>query len=877
MRRPLCSAARLISIALAVSSVPAASFANGPLAVCEAGRPYLWPNGGLNIPYNPDQGRLGPLSNAQAVSLVASAFGQWDAVPTASTSYTNAGPLPVDVDSANFVPYFSPAAPDGLSAIVFDDTGEIFLQLFGPGSGILGIAGPEWVDPDTCTIIEGVAFLNGPSFGNAAEALDVLVHEFGHYQNLAHTVVNGQIVLGDHSGPSPFDTFPIPPLGGRIETMYPFYFGTAAGTSSPHKDDVAGLSTLYPVAAFASSTGTIAGQVLAGNGRTRLTGVNVIARNVANPFDDAVSAISSDLAIDFSQGAPLVGAYRLRGLTAGATYAVYVDEILAGSFSTPPLSPLPGDEEFYSAPNETGDRDTDNPAVFTPIPVPAGVVVGGIDIILNAFKPGDLLPLGDDNAVELSLPFRFDVCGRSFDSVWVNSNGSLTFGAPSLDPTESRFEFLDGPARAAGLWRDLNPSAGGTITFAQTDWTFTVSYTGVPEFPAVGSNTFSIKLYRFFDRIDMTYDGVTSVSGIAGVSCGGAGTSRFEQQQDLSVFRRWFVELWSDAAGYELFSAARPFDLAGSTIRYTGTLDYNDRWAGANNSPAAARRVSLPFSSASALAYTEIERPNDMDFFKFRAKAGQILVAEILTGSIDSVLGLFDGAGVPLTINDDGGAGVLSRIGFVAPADGDYIVGVTTFPDLAFAGAGAETGRYVLSLQALTGTVLPIDDDDSAAVDLGFGFPFQGATYNTVFVNGNGNLTFGGGDTDFSESVADLLAGPPRIAALWDDLFAFDGLVVATPEPGALTVHFVSVPEFFSDRANNFSVRMESSGRITVRYAGVLAPDALVGISQGGGAADPGQTNLSRVFGGFPKSGTTYEQFTPLAPFDLPFRRLRFD
>ena len=95
-----------------------------------------------------------------------------------------------------------------------------------------------------------------------------------------------------------------------------------------------------------------------------------------------------------------------------------------------------------------------------------------------------------------------------------------------------------------------------------------------------------------------------------------------------------------------MFSTVRnPFDLANKTIRFTGTINYSDRWAGSNNTPASAKRISLPFNSASVLQFTEIEKVGDVDFFKFRAKAGQILAIETLTGPLDTMIGIFDSAG----------------------------------------------------------------------------------------------------------------------------------------------------------------------------------------------------------------------------------------
>ncbi|MDJ0758411.1 MAG: carboxypeptidase-like regulatory domain-containing protein [Woeseiaceae bacterium] len=888
-----------------------AAMAGGPLANCGDGVPFRWSTESPVI-FNPDQGDLGPLNNIDATQQVDDAFQQWENVGTATISYEPGAPLPVDVDITNFGQYLDNAVPDGLSAIVYDDTGEIFELIYGPGSGILGFAGPEFGITATCTITEGLAFLNGPAFGDAQASFDVMVHEFGHFSNLAHVQVNGNIVNGDNNGPgadvyppaSPADLF----FGDVIETMYPFYFGPTGipgmGTASLEKDDEISLSSLYPSEDFASGSVTIEGSVFLPNGETPLSGVNVIARNVDNPYEDATGILTGALTDETSASfSDVVGRFSITGLTPGATYEVFIDEIGPGGFSTPPVLFSPSPEEFYSGALES---NSDDPLLSESISGNAGDVISNVDIILNQLQPGDPINTGlfGDDGAEIATPFPIYFCGEEYNTVWINGNGNISFGAQNIDFSESDGDHLFGPPRIAGHWRDLSSFFGGIVTFDTDGSTyFEAIWEDVPElgfdflqgFFPIGSNSFSIRISKPSgnsgpkrgNKFEIRRGDISATAGLSGFSCGGTLTSGLEEETDLSRKRG---RIGQDTAVFEQFlgTEGEETDVSGKKNRFRGVGELEDRFEMAyrgeddddddddddngsrtsdNNSVADATRIKAPFANVDRLAKLEA---GDIDFYKFKVKADDIVAIEVVRGPIDSLIGLFDAdTGDLIFADDDGGNGLLSRILLQFNVDLNLAVAVTSFPDFGFTGNGFSTGAYVLSVNTYQGDVLFLGDDDSQVVELPNGFRFQGEKYDSVNLNSNGNLTFLAGDPfGFVESADELVNGPPRIATLWDDLnpagggfFGSSGLYIVDNDKESTTIHGVSIAEFFSSSPNYFSVELEEEGEIELSYGVTARSDALVGISEGGGAADPGETNLSRL-DDEEAGGTIYETFT---------------
>ncbi len=137
------------------------------------------------------------------------------------------------------------------------------------------------------------------------------------------------------------------------------------------------------------------------------------------------------------------------------------------------------------------------------------------------------------------------------------------------------------------------------------------------------------------------------------------------------------------------------------------------------------------------------------------------------------------------------------------------------------------------------GTTLRLSDDSTLSVALPFSFTFRGTAYTRVFVNSDGNLTFGEGDSaSTSRSLGRFLGGPPRIAPLFADLDpSRAGASVTTRTEGdSFRVTWTSVPQFEKTDKNTFQVTLFKNGRIAFAWATgltTLLDEGVVGIAPG--------------------------------------------
>jgi hypothetical protein len=153
---------------------------------------------------------------------------------------------------------------------------------------------------------------------------------------------------------------------------------------------------------------------------------------------------------------------------------------------------------------------------------------GGYDVtrLDPAFRQnvGSRVTLTDDDASRQTLPFGFSFYGQQQSSVFVNSDGNLTFeDADTASSTRGFARLLGGPPRIAPFFADLDPSVAGGVYVASAADAFVVTWCGVRAFESTRSTTVQAVLLPS-GVIEMTFgEQIDLVEGIVAVSPGRTG------------------------------------------------------------------------------------------------------------------------------------------------------------------------------------------------------------------------------------------------------------------------------------------------------------------------------------------------------------------
>jgi hypothetical protein len=274
------------------------------------GQPLVWSQG--IVTYYTDQGDLSPmLPNASANSLVAGAFSQWGAVPTAALAITSGGQLAEDVNGTNVVlnsdgtismpADIRPTATGTPIGIVYDYDGAVTDALLGSGASDTSecasnaaFGGDDNYD-SLATYTHALIVINGQCALQSSQQTDVeyhLVRVIGSVLGMGWSQMNPNVqtrnpppTSDDYAGfPVMHYTDPLNCVPITICYANPYQLAM---------DDAASLSRLYPVTVqnqasfpgkeiFSAVTARIHGAIWftspQGSQSQAMEGVNVVAR-----------------------------------------------------------------------------------------------------------------------------------------------------------------------------------------------------------------------------------------------------------------------------------------------------------------------------------------------------------------------------------------------------------------------------------------------------------------------------------------------------------------------------------------------------------------------------------------------------------------------
>ncbi len=461
----------------------------------------------------------------------------------------------------------------------------------------------------------------------------------------------------------------------------------------------------------------------------------------------------------------------------------------------------------------------------------------------------------DDASVSIPVGFTFPLYGSNNTTVFVSSNGLLTFGTGNSGFTNADLTTTPTQAAIAPFWDDQDTTGGvaGSNVFSQVlgagpTQHLTIQWNKVKFFSGgTAGDTLTYEVQLFADgRIQFNYQDLVS-----GTAAGNNGAS------------------------------------ATVGIKGAGAQGLMRLLLAFNNGPNAFVGTGQS---------TLISPPNPTpDLYSFTASAGDVVTLGVKAfGMATANVALLDSGGVVVATGVGGSTNLDSVVNnFAIGAGGTYYARVTSTASAAAynlvvtrnAAFDTEANDTFATAQPLggnrgalggiapqmtylaaavpfafedisgTGTVitgLDGQDDASVSIPVGFNFPFFGVNNTSVGVSSNGLLTFGGTDSTFTN--ADLTTSPALagIAPFWDDQFvtgsANSKVLVQVLGSGAnqhLTIQWNQISFFSGGTVGDtltYQAQLFADGRIQFNYqdlvsggaAGNNGASATVGIKAAG-------------------------------------------
>jgi hypothetical protein len=176
---------------------------------------------------------------------------------------------------------------------------------------------------------------------------------------------------------------------------------------------------------------------------------------------------------------------------------------------------------------------------------------------------GRAVTLGDDDSTPAqTLAFPFQFYGRRFTSLFINSDGNLTFeAADNASSARSLQRVASGTPRIAAFFADLDPSAGGRLFLDSTAEAMTVTWCAVPGFGLAETVTVQTVLFPS-GAIEFRYGFTDLGDGIVALSPGGVNSVSGVDLNRISA------QVGGPVAIGELFTPSASLDLVAASQRF---------------------------------------------------------------------------------------------------------------------------------------------------------------------------------------------------------------------------------------------------------------------------------------------------------------------